>query len=124
MSYSLFVHGFRHKFAYIMRRISNTGHLFNSLDKVIDNEFIPALLNGRKLTSQERDLIALPTRSGGLGIIIHSANCNIQFENSCAITKQLQEHILSQKERLEINTVVIIKVISEMKSTKDVRLIN
>ena len=86
MAYSLFIHGFRHKVTYIMRGISNTKHLFKSLDEVIDEEFIPALFNGRKRTSQVRDLIALPTRLGGLGIIIHTANCNIQYENSCAIS--------------------------------------
>ena len=68
-----------------MRTFPNTEHLFKLIDKVIDDEFIPALFNGRKLTSQERELVALPTRLGGLGIIIPSDNCNIQFENSCAI---------------------------------------
>ena len=46
------------------------------------------------------ELFALPTRLGGLGIIIPSDNCNIQFESSCEITKQLQEHILTQKKEL------------------------
>ena len=45
MAYSLFVHGFQHKFTYIMRTIPNTEHLFKSIDKVIDDEFIPALFN-------------------------------------------------------------------------------
>ena len=124
MAYSLFVHGFRHKFTYIMRTIPHTEHLFKPIDKLIDDEFIPALFNGRKLTSQERELIALPTRLGGLGIIIPSAHCNFQFENSCAVTKQLQERIMTQKEMLEINMAEVTKIISEIKSTKDERHIN
>ena len=43
MAYSLFANGFRHKFTYIMRTIPNTEHLFKPIDKVIDDEFIPAL---------------------------------------------------------------------------------
>ena len=124
MAYSLFVHGFRHKFTYIMRTIPNTEYLFKSVDKVIDEEFLPALFNGRKLTSQERELVALPTRLGGLGIIIPSDNCNIQFESSCAITKQLQERISTQKETLEINKAEVTKIISEIKNNKDGRQIN
>jgi len=66
---------------------------------MIDDNFIPALFNGRELASQKRDLIALPTRLGGFDIIIPSGYCNIQYENSCAVIKQLQDPILTQKER-------------------------
>ena len=68
--------------------------------------------------------VALPTRLGGLGIIIPSQNCSIQFENSCNVTKQLQERIQTQKERLEINMAEVTKILSEIKSTKEERLIN
>ena len=124
MAYSLFVHGFRHKFTYIMRTIPNTKHLFKLIDNVIDEEFLPALFNGRKLTSEERELVALPTRLGGLGIIIPSDNCNIQFENSSAITKQLQERIIAQIERLEINNAEVTKIIDEIKNSKVERQMN
>ena len=101
-----------------MRTMSNNEHLFKSLDTVIDDEFIPSLFNGRKLTNRERELIALPTRLGGLGIIIPSAHCYIQYENSRPITKQLQDRILSQNERIDISTEEIKSVISAINAKK------
>ena len=59
-----------------------------------------------------------------MGIIIPSENCNIQFDSSCAITKQLQESILTQKETLEINEAEVTKIILEIKNNKDGRQIN
>ena len=37
------------------------------IDEIIENKFIPALF-GRDISTQERELLSLPVKEGGLGI--------------------------------------------------------
>ena len=55
-----------------MRTVSNIEELLKPLDTIIDEKLLPALFNGRILNADERKLIALPTKLGGLGMTIPS----------------------------------------------------
>ena len=74
-----------------------------SLDKVIDQKFIPALFNGRILNVNERKLVALPVKFGGLGIGIPSESSSMEYNNSRRITSSLVEHIKNQDDILELS---------------------
>ena len=56
-----------------------------------------------QVNEDERKLISLPSRLGGMGIRIPSEISSAQYDNSVAITMQLKKHIVLQKEKLEIN---------------------
>ena len=71
-AYSGFTSGFKHKMTYFMRTIPNVKEIIADLDKVIDNEFIPAVTEGHVCSDDERKLLSLPVRLGGLGIPIFS----------------------------------------------------
>ena len=73
------------------------------LDKSINDSLLVALFNGRKLNEDERKLVSLPTRLGGLEIRIPSEISNAQYDNSVVITRQLTKHIVLAEEKPEIN---------------------
>ena len=65
--YSCYTKAVCHKWAYVQRTIPETSQLFQSLEDAIREELIPSQV-GRKVSSIERRLLALPVRLGGLGI--------------------------------------------------------
>ena len=62
---------------------------------VIDNKFIPSLF-GCEITSNERDIIAMPVKEGGLGIRKISENSGPSFHASTRITTPLVNKIIQQ----------------------------
>ena len=50
----------------------------------------------QSLGDLERDLLALPTQMGGMGIINHIRMCGFEFSASNKVTKPLQSLLLSQ----------------------------
>ena len=119
LAYIAFVFGMQNKYTYMMRTLPNIGEQLKTLDKSIDDSLLVALFNGRKLNEEERILVSLPTRLGGLGIRIPSEVSSAQYENSVGITRQLTEHIVLQKEKLDINNEIIKDIIQEAKSRKE-----
>ena len=63
------------------------------MDAVVDNVFIPVITDGHLCTTDERRLLSLPVKKGGLAIPILSTMAEFQFANSRAATEQLVEHI-------------------------------
>ena len=102
-AYSGFTSGFKHKMTYFMRTIPNVKEIIADLDKVIDNEFIPAVTEGHVCSDDERKLLSLPVRLGGLGIPIFSETCSREFAASTRITEQLTESIVNQRVQLELD---------------------
>ena len=82
-----------------MRTIHNISENLKPLDDVINNKFIPALF-GDEISDNERDIISLPVKLGGLGIRPVSNNSNHAFETSKKITKPLCRQIHVQAEEL------------------------
>ena len=54
-------------------------------------------------TADERTLLSLPVRMGGLGIPIFTELCEREYLTSKASTKQLVENIINQREELQID---------------------
>ena len=102
-AYSAFTSGFKHKMTYFMRTLPDVEDILGDLDKVIDNEFIVAITEGHICTEDERKLMSLPVKMGGLGIPIFSEICSREFSASHRITQQLTENIVNQRLRLELD---------------------
>ena len=66
-AYSCYVKGLSHKWTFLQRTIPEVSSLFQPLEEAIRSNLVPALL-GKSVSDLERDIIALPTRLGGLGI--------------------------------------------------------
>ena len=98
-AYAAFIHAEQHKYTYFLRTISGISENLKSLDETINNLFIPALF-GCELSDNDREIISLPIREGGLGIRKLSENANISYEASRKITRPLTTQIIKQSNSL------------------------
>ena len=83
-AYGAFIHGILHKWNYVMRTIESVGSLFQPLENVIHQHFIPALTGQDPYSGLEWELLALPCRLGGLNIPNPTTICEFQFSASSA----------------------------------------
>ena len=76
-----------------MRPIPGVEDLFQPLEQVIRHQFLPALTRRLSLSDTERELIALPARLGGLGILKPSCSPRHQQEACAEVTAPLMDLI-------------------------------
>ena len=93
-AYATFVSGFRHRFTYCIRTIPGFETEMQQIYNVIDTKLLPALLDHHSLSRQERELLSVPTRLGGLGIPIFSNICVEENVNSKTISQYLSSNIV------------------------------
>ena len=106
-AYTAFTFGLRHKWDYVSRTVPDIENLMQPLEDCIRNIFIPAITGGHECTDVERELLSLPPRLGGLGIINPVKNVEKEFLNSCKLTESLTSHIVNQAigERIDENEI-------------------
>ena len=68
-AYAAFSHCIVGKWRYMMRTMKDIDTLFQPLEDAINQTFIPALTGRCQCSYEERTLLTLPLRSGGLNII-------------------------------------------------------
>ena len=91
-----FIHGLSHRWTYLVRTIPDVSDLLKPLEDVIRQEFLPALTGRNAFNDEERELLSLPVRLGGLGIIDPSRQTALEHETSKKITAPLVTLILQQ----------------------------
>ena len=74
---SCFISGYKHKLNYYMMSEPNISNLLRYIDDVITKEFILAIAGGIKCSENERNLLSLPPKLGGLGIPIFSETSDV-----------------------------------------------
>ena len=84
-----------------MRTVPNISNLLRHTDDIITKELIPAITGGVKCSENERKLLSLPPKLGGLGIPIFSEKSDFEYSNSKMMTKQLCEEILQQERQYD-----------------------
>ena len=80
-----------------MRTIPDISAILSPLENAIRFKLLPALLEGRICTDDERSLLSLPVRLGGKGLINVVAIADAKHENSKQATKVLTDAILAQQ---------------------------
>ena len=88
-AYAAYVHGEQHRFSYFMRTIPGMTDLLAPLDCAITEKFLPALLGSTAISATERNMYALPTRNGGLGIPVLREIAENEFQTSLQMTAPL-----------------------------------
>ena len=96
-AYSAFVSGFKNKLSYFMRTIPDISNLLIPIEDTIRNRFIPAITGGRIFNKEERKLLSLPTRYGGLAISIFHEQAEVKHKNSRRITAELTSLVTFNK---------------------------
>ena len=119
-AYCAFTSGFRQKFNYILRTMPNIKEYLAPVEHEIRHTFIPSLFENKICNNDERLLLSLPCKMGGLGIINPMEMCDIEFSCSSKITFSLQSKIMNQAKdydsREEIQTNLDIKNVMKAKN--------
>ena len=85
-AYAAFTHGWKHKWTYLSRTIADIGELMGPLENCIRYSFIPAITNGHICNDEERLILTLPPRHGGLGIPNPVTSADQEYNNSLKVT--------------------------------------
>ena len=80
-SYAVFTFGLRHQWTYFMRTLPDIENLLQLLERAISDVLIPSLIL-RNCSEAERELVALPVRMGGLGLINPSESADAEYSAS------------------------------------------
>eukprot|EP00117_Sycon_ciliatum_P027087 scpid42792/ scgid5532/ len=91
-----FAHGLRHRWTYAMRTTPDDIADFEALECVIAQEFIPAVTGVAPPSPPLRQLLSLPPRLGGLGLLSPLSIAPLQHATSVAVTSELQANIMRQ----------------------------
>ena len=102
-----------------MRTIPDNKVLLKPFDEAVDQKLIPALLNGRHLNEHERKLFSLPLKLGGVGLSIVAEKSARQYSNSRMMTKPLVQHVIEQKNILNVNETRLRESINLIKTVRD-----
>ena len=92
-----------------MQTSESVGSLFQSLEEVLHQHFIPALTGQNPCCKLERDLLSLPCRLGGLNIPIPTQISDCQFSASKQINASLTPLIIHQSKEFSIPSLQSIK---------------
>ena len=96
-AFAVYTHGLAGKWPYLSRACSMTEEQFHTLEAAIRREFIPAF-SGRAVSDVERDLVGLPVRMGGLGLLNPAVEAETTHTSACKITKPLVDSLLGRTE--------------------------
>ena len=117
-AYAVYTHGTKHKWTYICRTVPNCSHLLQPLENVIQLRLIPAISGRPPCSTVERELLALPTKMGGLGLSNPTINADLEFEASKKVTAPLVQLITKQSMAFESDPTQNNPLVREVKKKK------
>ena len=104
-TYSAFTHGLLGRWTFLSHTLPGISELLSALEQSICLYLLPALFGKCTFSdTDERQLISLPSRLGGLGIINPCLSSAFQFEASQRVTGPLVLLLLEQDPRFTIGT--------------------
>ena len=109
-AYAAFSHCIMGKWRYIMLTIEDVDTLFQPLEDVISQTFIPALTGRSQCTSDERRVLSLPLRYGDLNVISPETRACEEYKASQMISKPLKDMTVQKKESFRRPQLQFIKI--------------
>ena len=95
-AYAAFTHGLTSRWTFLMQTVPDIEELLHPLEDAIWHQFLPAITGKQALNDTDRDLLSLPARSGGLGIMNPTNTASQQFGASKKVTEPLVSIIHQQ----------------------------
>jgi len=95
-AYSAYTHCLQTQWGFLCRSMPGVPALFQPLEDAIRTTFIPALLR-REVNDRERDLLSLPARMGGMGILKPIDDCLVSHNNSVFVSEPLVRLVQRQE---------------------------
>ena len=90
-----FIFGLRHMWTYFQRTLPDIDELLEPLERAIADSLIPTITNPN-CSNEERNLLSLPVRFGGMGITNPKEDAASQYTSSVVSTIHLTERIVAQ----------------------------
>ena len=123
--------GLAGKWTYLMRVTSGDEDSWNQLEAALRHEFLPALTGRQAFSDVEREMLSLPAKLGGIGVIDPSRVCSSQQEASRKVSAPLissiqspvnedaeQVHTAQKQIRAEVHQTNRQKIISHAKEVR------
>ena len=98
-SYSALTQRLTSHWLFILRSLEGISHLLQPVEDAIRLQFLPALTGRDALNDNERELLALPARLGGLGIPIPTVSTE-EYRHSLHLSAPITNLIVQQSEVL------------------------
>ena len=98
-AYTGYVVVVKHKWTFLQRTIPNTGEWYADIEDRLRNCLIPKLI-GKVVGEIERNILGMPTREGGMGLVDPCQNSMENYQMSMVITEDLQTMIKNQETNL------------------------
>ena len=95
-AFSALIHGLFGRWIYLSRTLPSISESLSPLEQNIRLHFLPTLTGKCVFSDLERQLLSLPSRLGGLGIINPCASSVAQFDSSQKVTGPLVSHLIEQ----------------------------
>lgn len=92
-AYAGYISGYQHKFSYFLRTIPGIEDFLVPVEQALRHQFIPEITGGHIVNDDERILLSLPPRLGGLGIKIVTQEAPIEYANSRDMTTDLRTRL-------------------------------
>jgi hypothetical protein len=103
----------------LQRTVGGIEDNFQLLEQAIRSKLIPAIV-GREVSNNERDMIALPVRYGGLGLQNPCIIALREYKASLSITEELRNLIYTQDSDItKLNHETVRKKKDELKLEKE-----
>ena len=99
-AFAVYTHGWSSRWTFLTQTIPNVGHLLTDLEAIIQSNH--ALTGRPPLNSTERDMLSLPARHSGIGMV-NPTTCDHNYEASRKITQFPVEEVLSKSYLLHGN---------------------
>ena len=115
-AYAAFTHGQTSKWTYLAKTIPDIGDMLKPVENAIRHRFLPSLTGQNAFNDANRDLMALPVRFGGLGIIDPCRQSTANNNASEKITAPLVALILQQSHTYSSETKA-----EQLRARKDTR---
>ena len=114
-AYAAFGSGFKSKLTYFICTIPDISELLLPLEHITRQKLIPAITGGQICSDNERILLSLPKRYGGLNIPIFQETAKSEYENCRIITRQLTNLIINQDPIYTVNSSEVSKLKNKKK---------
>lgn len=97
--YAAYTFGLKHRWTYFIRTLPDIQDLLEPLENAISRVLIPALTD-RQCNQLDREILTLPARLGGLGLVNPSNDAHCEYRLSVKVTAPLVAQIVSQTHQL------------------------
>ena len=94
--FAVYTFGLKHRWTYFMRTLPDIQELLCPLEDTLMSIFVPSITR-HMCNPTERQVLELPRRAGGLGIINPCTKASVSYEASKRISAPLARQIIAQK---------------------------